>query len=390
MLTLSRAVFGVRGNVLPTLVSWISLLGWECVTVITGTLTVEALLQAIFGLGSSAVLSLLSMVIFGALVIALGLLGHATLIVVQKYSTWIFGILTLIVSIFLLASTNWSSVLHSPSGNWVSGFLPALSIIMAGTGLGWVNQAADYSRYQSRKASSGGIISMTTFGATIPLFLLIMVGVLLTTRVPDLASATNPIAAIGHALPKWMTIPYLVTAAGGIIGSADLNMYSSGLNLLTIGIRLQRYKSVIIDSIVMFLVTIYVLFIQKDFLGPLESFLSLTGVGLSSWVAVFIVDQWLVRGRIGYEPEAFFDASRGGLGFRCGFNTLALLCWGAGVVIGFLFTNSPLFVGPFAKGLLSNISLELTFLVSGILYAIVLYFRRDEITTVTHNVSSIH
>ena len=104
-------------------------------------------------------------------------------------------------------------------------------------------------------------------------------------------------------------------------------MYSSGLNLFTIGIRLQRYKSVIIDSIVMFLVTIYVLFIQKDFLGRLESFLSLTGVGLSSWVAVFIVDQWLVRGRIGYEPEAFFDASRGGLGFRCGFNTLALLCW---------------------------------------------------------------
>src|SRR5258708_19118744 len=35
MLTLSRAPFGTCGNLGPTLISWISLVGWETVTVIT-------------------------------------------------------------------------------------------------------------------------------------------------------------------------------------------------------------------------------------------------------------------------------------------------------------------------------------------------------------------
>jgi nucleobase:cation symporter-1, NCS1 family len=35
MLTLSRVAFGPRGNIFPTLVSWISLVGWETVIVVT-------------------------------------------------------------------------------------------------------------------------------------------------------------------------------------------------------------------------------------------------------------------------------------------------------------------------------------------------------------------
>ena len=38
-LTLSRVIFGLKGNVAPTLFSWINLMGWEAVNVITGTLT---------------------------------------------------------------------------------------------------------------------------------------------------------------------------------------------------------------------------------------------------------------------------------------------------------------------------------------------------------------
>lgn len=49
-LTLSRVIFGLKGNVAPTLFSWINLMGWEAVNVITGTLTLAALFEA-FGLG---------------------------------------------------------------------------------------------------------------------------------------------------------------------------------------------------------------------------------------------------------------------------------------------------------------------------------------------------
>ncbi len=57
-------IFGLKGNVAPTLFSWINLMGWEAVNVITGTLTLAALFEA-FGLGSSHLLTALSLLLFG-------------------------------------------------------------------------------------------------------------------------------------------------------------------------------------------------------------------------------------------------------------------------------------------------------------------------------------
>src|SRR5258708_25763931 len=45
MLTLSRASFGVRGNLGPALVSWISLVGWETISVITAAYALLGLLN---------------------------------------------------------------------------------------------------------------------------------------------------------------------------------------------------------------------------------------------------------------------------------------------------------------------------------------------------------
>src|SRR5438309_1388523 len=45
MLTLSRAPFGPRGNIGPTLISWISLVGWETVIVVTAAYALLGLLN---------------------------------------------------------------------------------------------------------------------------------------------------------------------------------------------------------------------------------------------------------------------------------------------------------------------------------------------------------
>src|SRR5579859_3256059 len=68
MLILSRAVFGTRGNIGPTLVSWISLVGWETVLVITSTGALLELLN-VFGLHSNSLWTVLSIVILSAAVV---------------------------------------------------------------------------------------------------------------------------------------------------------------------------------------------------------------------------------------------------------------------------------------------------------------------------------
>jgi NCS1 family nucleobase:cation symporter-1 len=371
-LTLSRAPFGVRGNLGPTLVSWISLVGWETVSVITAAYALLGLF-GVFGIAANTVTTVISLVVIALLVILFGLLGHATLVWIQRAATWVFGILTLVIIVFLLGKTNWSAVLSAPAGSWDTGVLAMLSVIAAGTGIGWANAGADYARYLPRRSSGGAIVLWTTLGSTIPLFALIMVGALLASGVPNLASATtNPIEAIGAALPSWMSVPFLLTAIGGLIAAADLAIYSSGLNLLAIGLRVERYKTVLIDGVLMIAGAIFVMLVAQDFFGPFTSFLQLLADGLTAWAAVFVVDMLVRRG---YDISGLADTgSRSRYYYAGGVNWRAVIAWLLGILVGLAFTSSPFFTGPFARGIFAASSLGylLGFVVSAVSYRLLL------------------
>lgn len=126
------------------------------------------------------------------------------------------------------------------------------------------------------------IVLSATVGATIPLFILIMVGVLLASHVSALASSTNPIATIQSALPVPMAIPYLITAIGRLVASADLVLYSSGLNIMVMGLKTKRHKTVLIDGVVMIAGSVYILLVN----GNLVGFLQLLADGLAAWTGV--------------------------------------------------------------------------------------------------------
>ena len=405
MLTLSRAAFGTRGNLGPTLVSWISLVGWETISVITAAYALSGLLNLI-GLPSNIFWTIVSLVVIALLVVIIGLLGHATLVWMQRAATWIFGLLTLLIAVFLIVKINshWTAILAQPAGPWDSGVLATLSIVIAGTGVSWANTGADYTRYLPRQSRGRSIVWWTVCGATLPLFVLIMVGVLLSSGVQGLASAANPIQVIGAALPSWMAVPYLLTAIGGLIAGADLSIYSSGLNLLALfqplrterrkeehqaqpslpenaghiitnpasapddfirSFQLKRHHAVLIDGVLMIAGAVYVMLIAQNFLGPFESFLQILADGLTTWSAVFLVDMLLRRS---YDHQGLRETGRESCYFyRGGVRWQAFIGWGLGLLVSLAFTVSPWFSGPFAQGIFASSSLGylLGFLVSG-------------------------
>lgn len=374
MLTLSRAAFGTRGNIGPTLISWLSLVGWETVSVITAAYALLGLF-ALAGLPANIVWTIVSLVVIALLVVAIGLLGHATLVWIQRAATWIFGALTLLVIIFLVARTNWSIVLAAPAGPWDSGILATMSIIMAGTGISWVNAGADYARYFPHTSKDSGIIWWTILGSTIPLFLLIITGTLLSSNIKDLANLANPVQTIGNALPAWMAIPYLITAIGGLIVGADLSIYSSGLNLLTLGLKIERYKTILVDGALMIAGSIYVMLVAQNFLGPFESFLQLLADGLTAWSAVFLVD--MLRRR-GYDSSGLAETGpESCYYYRGGVNWAGTIAWLLGIIISLTFTSSPWFNGPFAIGIFATSSLGylIGFGVSALTYWLLISFR---------------
>ncbi|MGH2449093.1 MAG: purine-cytosine permease family protein [Chloroflexota bacterium] len=339
-LVLSRASFGIFGNILPNLASYISLLGWEAVLVATSVLATNTLVHRL-GLATGRLETAVAFVIIAGIVIGIGLLGHATILRIETWFTWAFAILTVVFVVLEAPHIHLSALASAPSGNWLSGFIPAVSIIMAGLGIGWVNAAADYSRYLPRRASGGSVVAWTTVGASIAPFLLIVFGALLAGSSPQLAKQAggNPITGLAQYLPTWFLVPYLIAAVGGLVAGAVLDIYSSGLNLLTLGVRLARYKSVAIDGTVMVLGNIYILFVASNFLNTFQGFLFALGVPLAVWSAIFLVDMAMFH-RQGYNVAALY-AVLAPYRIMAGVNPAAVVAFIAGTVVGLgLVTNA--------------------------------------------------
>jgi purine-cytosine permease-like protein len=354
MLTLSRAVFGTRGNFGPTLVSWISLVGWETILVIASTEAMLELLQ-VLQIQTNPFWTVVCILALSAAVVACGYVGHATLVWLQRAATWVFGILTIIIIAFIIPQTNWHKLLIQPGASWNTGVITSIVIVMAATGIGWINAGADYARYLPHKSSGRAITFWTVLGGTLPLYILMIVGVLLASFKADTLTASDSFAPLREALPTWLAIPYLLTAIGGLLAGAALDIYSSGLNLLALGIRVKRQYAVLIDGILMIIGSLYVLLIRNDFQGALTSFLLLLADGLTVWAAIFMVDMiW----RRSYDTKSLYISNRtGAYYYTGGFNLSACIAWIVGVVVGLLFTTSSFFSGPLATGIFASTSL---------------------------------
>ncbi|WP_186269891.1 purine-cytosine permease family protein [Burkholderia gladioli] len=382
-LTLSRAVFGVRGNIGPTIVSLLSRLGWETVNTTTGAYVLLSLFSIVFGGSAEAkahpLLTLLFIAIFVAATLVVSGLGHATLLVIQKWSTWGFGALNLVVAGFLAQAIDWHGVFAAAPAP-ASAVIIGIGTIAGGTGIGWANAGADMSRYQAREVKAGSLVASAAFGAGIPLILLITLGALLAVGNDKLASATDPIAAIRDLLPHWMAIPYLIAAFGGLLLSNYLSVYSAGLTTLTLGLKVKRVQAVVVDVVVISTGSIYFMLIEGSFYGPFIGFISLLAVPITAWVGIFIVD---LAGRDGYRPEALLDVSpASAYWYRGGVQWRAFGAWALAIVLGFSFLSiggEHGFHGPFAGSWLGRNGLGwiVTFIVAGGLYALLGGARRN-------------
>jgi purine-cytosine permease-like protein len=189
----------------------------------------------------------------------------------------------------------------------------ALLYMMTSFGLGWTIMAADYSRYLPRGSSSAGIIGWTTVGLSLAPVVLVVFGLLLAGSSASLSSAVgaDPIGALAVLLPTWFLVPFAVVAVLGLIGGSVLDIYSSGLALLTLGLRVPRYVAALIDGTLMILGTVYVVFWAGNFLAQFEGFLITLGVPTAAWCGVMLAD--IAMRRAGYaEPELYDPAGRYG------------------------------------------------------------------------------
>jgi nucleobase:cation symporter-1, NCS1 family len=335
-MVLSRATFGVRGNTLPTLISWMLSVGWETVVVILGTLAIPTVFQRL-GWPDGDPTKVAAMLVVIVPTILGGVMGFNLVMRMQAWITVITGICTIVFIGLVTNKIHWQGAATIKPGS-AQDLIGALVFMMTGFGLGWANCAADYSRYLPRRASGGGIISWTTFGSSVAPVFLLPFGLLLAGSSRGLSTAigSNPIGALAALLPTWFLVPFAFVAVLMLVGGSVLDIYSSGLALLTAGVRVPRYVAALIDGTLMTLGAVYVVFIAKSgFFAQFQGFLITLGVPMAAWCGGLLAD--ILLRRSDYAEAELFDA-RGRYGDVRLVPVITLI---AGTVVGLgLVTNT--------------------------------------------------
>jgi purine-cytosine permease-like protein len=333
-MTLSRAAFGVKGNLLPGLLSYLVFVGWETVLVSLATLATGTVLERATSLDRDIAL-VLGFLIAASLTIFGGVLGHPVIMKLQRWITGITVVATVNYIVLTLDEVNWDSVFAIKAGS-TAGLIGAIIFAITGIGLGWVNSAADYSRYLPRSVSSKAVFGWTVLGAAIVPITLVIYGSALSGSSKELsdAIAMDPIGALTQLLPTWFLVPFALVAILGLVGGAILDLYSSGLTLISIGVKVKRPVAAAIDGTIMLFGTIYIVWFATDFFAPFQGFLITLGVPVAVWSAIFVADV-VLRKRDYVEADLFSETGRYGR-----VNPIAIALVAIGSIVGWGFVTN--------------------------------------------------
>ena len=334
-MVLARASFGVKGSIVPGVLSYFIFVGWETVLVSLATLATGTVFSRVGGVNQNLAL-ILGFVVSVSLTVFGGVLGFSVIMKLQKLLTVITIAMTIVYIALTNDTVNWSAVWAIEDGS-AQGFIGALIFAITGIGLGWVNCAADYSRYLPRTVSSKAVVTWTVIGASIVPIVLVIYGAALSASSKDLneAIAMDPIGALTSLLPTWFLIPFAFVAIFGLVGGAILDLYSSGLALVSIGVPIKRHQAAIIDAFIMLAGAIYIVWIADNFFYPFQGFLITLGVPVAVWSSIFVAD--VIMRKKAYIEKDLYDTQ--GMYGSINKGSIALMLIGTFVGWGFV-TNT--------------------------------------------------
>jgi nucleobase:cation symporter-1, NCS1 family len=326
---ISRAPFGPNGNRMPSFFNWVTQVGFEIEGIALIVLAAIALTtKAGFLAGDPA--KIIFIIVAVLIQAVLPLLGHAAVLRVLRWLSIPFVVLFVVMAIITTNKVNLHVPVHG--AGWGSLFVFLALVISAG-GLGWTENANDYSRYLPPGTDRRRTVFAVALGGAIPSALLEILGAAVATGVPGATSITGLISGF----PGWFVVPYLVFAIVQLFAINTIDLYSSGVTLQSLVPKLHRIHCVLIDTVVCGALAAYAVFSSR-FTTLLADFLLFIIVWLGPWCAIYLIDSWLRRNR--YDTAALLN-ERGGRYYRNGgVHWPAIIAQVVGMVAAALWLNA--------------------------------------------------
>ena len=299
-LVLSRAAFGVRGNVLPTVLAILVRVFWGGVLLwllgdAVGRSLVVAKADGGFGATRWAIIAIAVALVLTGLVAAF---GYGLLARVQLVLSIVAGVLIVVAAAVTLPQVHLDVALTHQDGSWllvVGGAVLVFSFI----GLAWAFSGSDVARYQRPGGSGASSMLWATFGATIPPFLLIGWGALLAASDPRLAVglATRPFDAIAGVLPSWALVPLLLAAVVGLLSGTALTVYSGGFALQNLTPQLPRVIGVVVAALLSLVLGAVFTLLDTQARTIVTDLAVTLAVPVAAWTGIFAAEMMIRQRR---------------------------------------------------------------------------------------------
>ncbi|HUY45387.1 MAG TPA: cytosine permease [Streptosporangiaceae bacterium] len=279
---------------------------------------------------------------------------------IERYMSMALGVIFLVLTI--VAFTHGFGPSHSTTVHGKA-FWEAVALefmIIFSFTASWAPYASDFSRYLPAGTPTRKPYGWSFLGMLLGTCWMNIVGVYLGT----LANSGGILPAIRTITHGFADVAYVGIILGGLMVCV-INAYSGALSGITWDIPLKRVPAVVLIGAVSVLLS--VAFGGPKFQGSLEDFLYLVAYFVTPWLAVVIIDFWVLnKGGSNYPDIAEFYKRSGAFGRVRWPGFLSFLI---GVAVSVPFMATVLYTGPIGKALGgADISYGVSAIVAGTLY----------------------
>ncbi|MEV8212116.1 cytosine permease [Leifsonia sp. NPDC077715] len=337
-LVVSRATFGLRGNLLPTVIALVVKLFWGSVLLWLAGSAAGSLTEAEGWPGNAVAATVAALAVTIVIAVAVAYIGYALVARVQLVLTIASAVLIVLMIMATWQHVDLSRALDAPDALWTHVVTGAV-LVLSYVGLAWAMSSAEVARYQRPLSSGGAAMLWATFGAGVPPFVLVSYGGLLAASNPGWAAdlAQDPVGAlVGLGLPGWYPVPLLLAVGLSLISALVLTLYSTGFTIDALGVRLGRRWSTLVAGAAIAIVGGVLAATVTDLSSVIRGVPTALSVPVAAWVGVFSGEMMLRTRRL-HSPSLL---ERGGAYPDWRWTNLGLLV--AATAVGLGTVSSPL------------------------------------------------
>jgi NCS1 family nucleobase:cation symporter-1 len=284
-MVLSRAAFGLRGNILPSATSTlVAGIGWFAVNTTSGAFALSSLTNLNVQVSVTIIILVQVIVAF---------VGHNLIQKFERYAFFYLAAVFAVVSAIIISQGTYTA---SVATDFKWGAFSVGVALAYGYTQGWTPFAADFTRYLPANTSPRAVGLAAGLGNFTATTLLMSVGAIAFSGV---VGEGLPTTAFVSTLPAWLGTLTLIGIAVGSVSANVLNIYSGTMSFIAAGVKLgfktRRAIMVVLAGVIGGGLSYFA--VEDNFRFLFELFLLTVGYWLAPWVAILVVDRLLRKGQ---------------------------------------------------------------------------------------------